>query len=356
MISVYIHIPFCESICTYCDFPKMYKNKQWVNNYLDALEREINKYYKGEKVKTLYFGGGTPSSLSIKELSRLFAITSVFNIDENAEITFECNAEDLTHEKLLFLKDKVNRLSIGIQTFNNKFLKVLGRNKINIDNIILAKKYFKNINIDLMYGFDKETLEDLKKDVNVFLELDIPHLSAYSLILEKNTILYINNYKINDDPALDKYLDQTLKEKGYNHYEISNYAKEGFESKHNLTYWNNDNYYGFGLGASGYLGNVRYDNTRSLNKYIDGFYRFTEKQLDENEIFQNAFILGFRKTKGLNKKEFKDKYDKNIKDFAVIKSLLDKKMLVEDDKNIFINPKYIYLSNEILVKFLEKLY
>lgn len=355
-ISVYIHIPFCTSICTYCDFPKMYKNKEWVNNYLDALEREINKYYKGEKVKTLYFGGGTPSSLSLKELDRLFDITSSLDILDDAEITFECNVEDLTLEKLLFLKDKVNRLSIGVQTFNNKFLKVLGRDKTNIDNIKLAKEHFSNINVDLMYGFDGEDLEDLKKDVLKFLDLDIPHLSAYSLILEENTILYINNYRVNDDTDLDIYLDKTLKENGYKHYEISNYAKEGYESKHNLVYWNNENYYGFGLGASGYLDNVRYDNTRSLNKYLDGFFRLNEKELDENEILQNAFILGFRKIEGISKKDFKEKYDKNINDFEIVKSLINSKILLENKDNVFIDPRYIYLSNEILVKFMEKLY
>ena len=354
-ISVYIHIPFCTSICTYCDFPKVYKKDEWINKYLIALEKEIKQNYKNEKVKTLYFGGGTPSALSIDQLKKLFAITKIFDLEKDAEITFECNLEDLTLEKILFLKEKVNRLSIGVQTFNNKFLKVLGR-KVNIDNIVLVKNYFDNINIDLMYGFAGEKVEDLKRDLKILLNLDVAHVSAYSLILEENTMLYINNYKVNDDTNLDIYLDEELRKNGYNHYEISNYAKEGYESKHNLVYWNNDNYYGFGLGASGYLGNIRYDNTRSLNRYLEGNFRLKENFLDENEKMQNEFMLGFRKMAGINKKDFKTKYGMDMKDLKIIQNLLSEELLLENDNNVFINPKYIYLSNEILVKFLERLY
>ena len=354
-ISVYIHIPFCTSICTYCDFPKVYKKDEWINKYLIALEKEIKQNYKNEKVKTLYFGGGTPSALSIDQLKKLFAITKIFDLEKDAEITFECNLEDLTLEKILFLKEKVNRLSIGVQTFNNKFLKVLGR-KVNIDNIVLVKNYFDNINIDLMYGFAGEKVEDLKRDLKILLNLDVAHVSAYSLILEENTMLYINNYKVNDDTNLDIYLDEELRKNGYNHYEISNYAKEGYESKHNLVYWNNDNYYGFGLGASGYLGNIRYDNTRSLNRYLEGNFRLKENFLDENEKMQNEFILCFHKMAGINKKDFKTKYGMDMKDLKIIQNLLSEELLLENDNNVFINPKYIYLSNEILVKFLERLY
>jgi len=355
MISVYIHIPFCTNICTYCDFPKFYKNNEFTKKYLIELKKEINRYYKGEKVKTLYFGGGTPSSLNLEELETLFEIIKVFNLDKNVEITFECNPEDLIEEKLNFLKNKVNRLSIGVQSFNPKFLKLLGRKKVNIENIILAKKYFNNINIDLMYGFNKQKKEDLKKDIATVLKLDIPHISAYSLILEKNTKLYIDGYKIKEDDILDKFLKKELS-KTFNHYEISNYAKEGYESKHNLTYWNNEHYYGFGLGASGYIDNLRYDNTRSLNKYLDGNYRLEENILDKNETLQNEFILGFRKINGINKKTFKQKYNFDIKDIKIIRNLLDKKQLLENETNIYINPKYIYLSNELLLNFLETIY
>jgi len=351
--AVYIHIPFCRQICSYCDFCKVIKQDKWINNYLDALEKEIKKYYKGDLIKTLYIGGGTPSSLSILQLERLFAILSIFKLDSDAEITFECNCEDLNPELLEFLKDKINRLSIGVQTFNNELIKLLGRKKVNIDNIYLAKKYLDNINIDLMYGFNVSN-EILKDDILKIIKLDIPHISTYNLILQEHTKLYISNYiPCNDDTIHEEFINSILCKHGYNHYEISNYAKEGFESKHNLTYWNNKHYYGFGLGASGYINNIRYENTYSLSKYINGENIRDEHVLDLNETLQNEFILGLRKVKGINVNDFKEKYGFDILDILVVKKLLDDGKLILEKSNIFINPKYLYLSNEILVDFVD---
>lgn len=352
--AVYIHIPFCQNICSYCDFCKLYKNEKWINDYLKELQKEIKQNYKGEKIKTLYIGGGTPSCLNIKQLEKLFEIIKIFNLDENPEITIETNVEDLTKEKLEFLKDKINRLSIGIQTFDEKLLKILDRKPVNIKNIKLAKKYFKNINADLMYNFNEETIDVLKKDIDTLLKLEIPHISTYSLILEPHTKLYIKNYQIqNEDTKNEELINQTLKEQGYTHYEISNYAKEGFESRHNLTYWNNENYYGFGLGASGYIDNERYENTKNITKYLKGYYKETRHILDQNETMQNEFILGFRKIKGINKQQFKQKYNIDIKDLKIVKELLDKKEIIEDENQIYINPKYLYYSNEILINFID---
>jgi len=352
--AVYVHIPFCENICSYCDFCKLYKNEKWINNYLSELQKEINQNYKQEKIKTLYIGGGTPSCLNIKQLEKLFQILKIFKLDNNAEITLEANVEDLTKEKLEFLKDKINRLSIGVQTFNEKLLKLLDRKTVKIENIKLAKNYFKNINIDLMYGFNEETIDTLKEDIKQILKLDIPHISTYSLILEPHTKLYINKYELeNEDTKNEEYINKILKENGYNHYEISNYAKEGYESKHNLTYWNNENYYGFGLGASGYINNERYENTKNIIKYLKGNYKETKHFLDQNETLQNEFILGFRKTKGINKQKFKQKYNININDLDIVKELLNKKQILDNNTNIYINSKYLYYSNEILINFID---
>lgn len=351
--AVYIHIPFCRQICSYCDFCKVIKHEKWVNSYLDALEKEINDNYKGGLIKTLYIGGGTPSSLSILELKRLFEILSVFKLDKDAEITFECNCEDLNLELLEFLKNKINRLSVGVQTFNSELIKLLGRKEVNIDNIILAKKYFNNINIDLMYGFNVPR-DVLKNDVLKILELNIPHISTYNLILEEHTKLYVSGYvPCNDDVSCETFINDILVKNGYNHYEISNYAKEGYESKHNLTYWNNEHYYGFGLGASGYIDNVRYENTHNLSKYIDGEIVRDNHVLDLNETLQNEFILGFRKIKGISRILFKEKYGFDVLDISIVKDLLSNGKLVLDGDNIFINPKYLYLSNEILVNFID---
>lgn len=361
MKAAYIHIPFCDSICSYCDFCKFLKNNEWINKYLDSLQREINNNYKGEILDTIYIGGGTPSCLNELELTKLFNIIKILKLNKEYEFTFECNIENITKDKLkLLYNNGVNRLSMGIQTFNEKYLNFLNRKHTKeqiIENIKLAKEIgFKNINIDLIYGLPNQTLEDLNSDIEEFLKLDITHISTYSLIIEPNTKLYIDNNK-NIDDNLDyemyKLICSKLKDSGYNHYEISNFSKVGHESKHNLTYWNNDNYYGFGIGASGYIDNIRYDNTRSFNKYISGEYIKETHILDINETIENEFILGLRKINGISKEIFKEKYNKDIKDIEVVNKLLDDNKLLEDEKNIYINPNYVYVSNDILVEFIN---
>ena len=359
--SVYIHIPFCDTICSYCDFCKFIKNDEWINKYLEHLYNEIKIKYKGERLETIYIGGGTPSCLNIEQLNKLFSIIKVFNKSKNIEFTFECNIESINEDKLkLLYENGVNRLSIGIQTFNEKYLKFLNRKhtkKEIEEKINLAKKIgFKNINIDLMYALPNQTLDELNNDIDEFLKLDITHISTYSLIIEPNTKVYIErleNIDDNLDYEMYKLISNKLKDNGYNHYEISNFSKKGYESKHNLTYWNNDEYYGFGLGASGYINNIRYDNTRSFNKYINGDYIQESHKLKKIETIENEFILGLRKIKGINKKEFKNKYNKDIKNIEIVNKLLGENKLLEDEKNIYINPKYIYVSNDILVEFIN---
>lgn len=356
--SAYIHIPFCKSICSYCDFSKMYYNSNFVNSYLNALSNEIKKDYKGEILDTIYIGGGTPSTLNIDELKRLFLITNTLNLSDNYEFTIECNIEDVNKEKLeLFKNNKVNRISIGVQSFNNKILKYLNRkydSEIILKKINLAKKYFDNINIDLIYAVNNETIDDLKKDLKMFLSIDIPHISCYSLIIEKNTILYNKNEKyISED--LDRLMYDTIEKtlsSNYCHYEISNYAKKGFESKHNLCYWNNKEYYGFGLSAASYIENKRINNTRNLKKYIE-FNRDKEEEiLTKEDKIRYELILGFRKIKGINKKNFYNKYNIDIHDLYNINELLKKGYLNEDDEYIFIPKEYIYVSNDILINFI----
>ena len=357
-MSIYIHIPFCTHICSYCDFPKVLKNKKWIEEYLKELKKEITKSYKGEIIDTLYIGGGTPSSLDLEDLQKLFNILKIFNLKQDAEITLEANSEDLTEEKLLFLKDKINRLSIGIETFNEKTLKSLNR-KVNIKNIKNSFNYFNNINLDLMYGFKNQTLKDLEEDIDKIIKLNPTHISTYSIIIEPNTKLYIEDYQ-NIDEDLDRKMyekiQKKLKQNNYIQYEISNFSKQGFESKHNLVYWDNKKYYGFGLGAGGYINNERYENTRSLTDYLKGKYKLNIQILNKSEEIQNELILGFRKIEGINKNKFKEKFSLNIKDIEKIKKLLEKKLLIEDKNNIYINPNYIYTSNEILINFIDYVY
>ena len=357
-MSVYIHIPFCDSICSYCDFCKVFYNSKLVDNYLDALRNEINLNYKGEVIDTIYIGGGTPSSLSLEQLVILFDIIKVFKLNNDYEFTFECNIENIDFHKLKFLYDNgVNRLSIGVQTFSEKFLRLLNRNHSKdevVRKIDLAKKIgFNNINIDLIYAIPGENLDDLNYDIDMFLSLGINHISTYSLILEEHTKLYVDGVSSIDedlDRNMYDFICSNLESNGFNHYEISNFCKPSYESRHNLVYWNNMNYYGFGCGASGYVSNVRYDNTRSLNKYISGDFRLNEDVLDRNAILENEFILGLRKISGINICDFSKKYGDIFND--VVNRLISEGKLINDGVNIYINPDYIYVSNSILIDFM----
>ncbi|MGN0993185.1 MAG: radical SAM family heme chaperone HemW [Bacilli bacterium] len=349
----YIHIPFCKKICTYCDFCKMYYNENLINKYLEALDKEIKDNYRGESLKTLYIGGGTPSCLNMDELRKLFEVLKRFELDSNCEFTFECNLNDVTEELLVFLKENnVNRLSIGVESFNEKILKILGR-KYNFDieeKITLVKKYFSNINIDLIYGVNGESLEDLKEELDKFIKLDVSHISIYSLILEDNTILKVNNYE-EIDPDLCRsmydYICDVLEKEGYIHYEISNFSKEGYESKHNLNYWDNGKYYGFGLGASGFTKDIRYSNTRGINKYLKGNFRSEEEIISEKIDMENFMILGLRKIKGVSKQEFFKRYNKKIED------VFDVSKLEENKDYYFIKKDNMYISNYILEDFIN---
>ncbi len=356
--SAYIHIPFCNNICSYCDFCKLLYNKNFVKKYLDALEKEITNNYKNEILDTIYVGGGTPSSLSVSELNKLFSIIKIFKLSKEYEFTFEVNIEDITEEKLEILKEnKVNRLSVGIESFNDKYLKYLGRNytsDIINEKVELAKKYFDNINVDLMYALKNESLDDLEEDIDKILKLDIKHISCYSLIIEKNTKLYIDNTKyISDDLDSDMYdlIDKKLENK-YHRYEVSNYSITSYESRHNLTYWKNNEYYGFGLGAAGYIDNIRYTNTRNLSKYISGSYERQEEVLTKEDKIKYEFILGLRLTSGINKDNFNKKYGININEIEIIKELINKGLLIDDKINIYVPKKYFYVLNDILVNFI----
>ena len=349
--SCYIHIPFCKKICSYCDFCKVYYNEDLIEKYLNALEQEINIYYKNDILKTLYIGGGTPSCLNKKHLTKLFNIINELKLDKTIEFTFECNINDINEKLLLFLKNnRVNRLSIGVESFNNKILNTLGRENIeSINKIKLCKKYFDNINIDLIYGVNNQSLKDLKEDLDKFIKLDIPHISIYSLILENNTILKINNYEeLEDDKVREMYdlICSVLKGNGYIHYEISNFSKKGYKSKHNITYWNNDKYYGFGASASGYIKTKRYTNTLSVNHYIDNIKR-KEEEIDAKKDMENFMILGLRKLEGISNKEFYKRYNKNIKD------VFDTSKLEHENDRYYIKEENLFISNYILSDFID---
>lgn len=359
MLGIYIHIPFCKNICNYCDFCKVYYKTGYVSKYLDSLELEIRNRYKNELVDTIYIGGGTPSSLNIDELKRLFDIIKIFRLRNNYEFTIECNIENIDCDKLRLFRDNgVNRLSIGVESFDKDILKILGRNhdeEIVFKNINLCKKYFNNINIDLIYGVDRD-IDKVKNDIDKFLKLDISHISCYSLILEENTKLYIDRYEYIDediDYEMFKYINDRLTSNGYKHYEISNYSRDGYESVHNKNYWLNGDYYGFGLGAVSYIDNYRISNTKNMSKYLLNDYVSDNEYEDINIRKENDLILGFRLIDGINYKIFNNKYDDDLLCRDVIKKLIDCGKLEINGDYIRCKNEYIYLLNEILVEIMD---
>ncbi|MBQ3511441.1 MAG: radical SAM family heme chaperone HemW [Bacilli bacterium] len=356
-MSCYIHIPFCEKICSYCDFCKMFYNENIVDSYLEQLENEIRTLYKGENLKTIYIGGGTPSCLSLKQLEKLFNIINIFNKSSNLEFTIECNFSNTTREKLeLFKKYGVNRISFGLETTNSKQLKFLEREE-NCEKTkeiiaICRELGFDNINVDLMYALPGETIADLKYDLDFIKSLDIEHVSCYSLIVEEHTKLGINNTE-NVDNELDyqMYLEicKFMSDNKFNHYEISNYSKDGYESKHNLVYWNNEKYYGFGLGASGYIDNRRTTNTRSISNYLKGKYLLEEEILEKDDLVYYEIILNLRKSSGIDLDKLNSLYSVKL-DYI---ELVNLGLLKLEKNKLYIPEDKWYISNEIIIRLLE---
>lgn len=356
MRSVYIHIPFCKSICSYCDFCKFYYKESWALSYMEVLKDEILKYYEEDDIKSIYIGGGSPSSLSIDCLEKLFEIIKVFKVIKDCEITFECNVNDINEELLKILKiNNVNRISIGVQSFNKKKLKYLNRNhnkKQIINNIKLCKNYgFDNINVDFMYALPIETYRMMKSDLKKFLKLKIEHISTYSLIIEDHTVLKnIKAKPLNEDLEykMYKYILKKTKKYGFKHYEVSNFALNNHESIHNKTYWKNEEYYGFGLSSHGFINGVRYENTRNFNKYLNGDYRLNELLVSTEEDMENEVMLGFRLMDGISISHFKEKFGYSIDKIFKIKEAIKKGYLIKENDYIKIPENKIYVMNEII--------
>lgn len=355
--AIYIHIPFCENKCNYCDFLSFKGSMEAKEKYVSYLVKEINLYPK-YTYDTVYFGGGTPSLLSINQIKK---ILDSLNILDSAEITMEVNPKTVDLEYLKKLREiGINRLSIGIQTFDDKRLKMLGRihnsaEAINTyNNARLAG--FTNISLDLIFSLPGENLDDVMLDLKKLIDLKPEHFSIYSLIWEEGTPFYkmLEKGKLkeveNDLEALmyEKIIE-FAKENNYIHYEISNFAKENFEARHNSKYWENREYVGVGLGASGYLDKKRYKNYMQFNKYYDMIeknnYPIAEiENLNDEDIEIYYYILGLRLlNKGVKPS---NKYIK------LCKSLKEDGFLDSSGENFVLSPKGIMLANDILEKFL----
>lgn len=375
--GVYIHIPFCHQICNYCDFNKFYFKNQPVDEYIEALGKEmalVTKKYPEHfcNIETIFLGGGTPTALSAEQLDKLLTyIHAYIPMSSVKEFTSEANPDELSAAKLQVLFDGgVNRLSMGVQSFDQGLLQKIGRTHSNehvYETIALAKQLgFHNISIDLMYGLPGQTMAQWRDSLEKAFALDLPHFSAYSLIVEPKTIFY-NQYakgKLHlptEDLEADMYdvLMQEMALHGLQQYEISNFAKPGFHSEHNKIYWDNDEYAGFGAGAHGYLAGIRYSNHGPLKKYMDAVFAGELPIVHEHEVTlaekrEEQMFLGLRKTDGVMHSIYEEKFNEpmNAQYEQVIKKLVSEGLLEHDERAIRLTRKGRFVGNEVFQQFL----
>lgn len=327
-----------------------------------ALQSEIKNRYKGEVLETLYFGGGTPSLLSPTEFKNLIEL---FNTNRKTEVTAELNPETVTSEYLSEIKASgINRISFGCQTFNDKILEIIGRRHTSQDVIDTVKKSqnagFKNISLDFIYGLPEQTSEMFENDLKKALTLDIQHVSLYGLKIDEGCYFYKNPPQNlpDDDMQADMYLKaiEILTAAGFDHYEISNFAKKGYPSAHNLNYWKNNSYYGFGTAAHGYEKGIRYFNTSNLNDYIKKPLLHSEEHvLSEREKLEEEIFLGFRKMSGIDIMKINKKFNINFEEkyISVLKKYLSTGHLFKNGNYYRLSDKGILVSNTILSEFLN---
>jgi len=373
--AAYLHIPFCEHICHYCDFNKVFLKGQPVDDYLAAMEQEIELALKMdpvEKLDTIFVGGGTPTSLNERQLARFCGIIRQhFPAGPNLEFTFEANPGDLSQEKLQILKDAgVNRISLGVQTFNDELLKKIGRvhrAKDVFRTIEIAKKTgFDNISVDLIFSLPTQTIADFKDSLEKAFSLEIPHFSAYSLIIEPKTVFYnlmrkgqLQTPGEDIEAQMYELVMEEMEKHGFHQYEISNFSRPGFESRHNVTYWNNEYYYGFGAGAHGYVNGYRRSNIGPVNKYIETVKQGSLPILEEHQVtraeqMEEEMFLGLRKTKGISISRFQEKFSENPLQLFhnEIDELIRKQWIEVNEDNIYLTKTGRLLGNEVFQAFI----
>lgn len=366
-LGLYVHIPFCKRKCSYCDFCSGAGYTQAERHaYIERLVEEIKGYKSKPKKKltSIFFGGGTPSLLTGKEFEKITrSIKENFEISEDFEFTVEANPGTLDREGLLEYKRLgVNRLSIGLQSIHENELKILGRIH-NYEDFVtvfrMAREVgFDNINVDLMYSIPEQNSESLKKTLDAVLSLSPEHISAYSLILEEGTPLYENrgSYSFPDDDVDAQNYDlicRTLSQNGYLHYEISNYARNGRESRHNLIYWRAKEYIGVGVSAHSYYGGVRYSNSSSFNDYLNGVSG-DKRPLSARERAYEYVMLGLRLGTGISLSKYKEKFGEDflLGREEIIGRLRENGLLDMREDRIFLTEKGLYVSNAVLVELL----
>lgn len=403
-IGLYIHIPFCKHKCYYCDFVSYANKKKFFKKYVECVKKEIGKYARENRImsehglepkyviKTIYIGGGTPSLIDeeyiediLKSIRENFEITS--NLEENyeaqdeeiknynsqIETTIEVNPGTVTKEKLQkYLECGINRLSIGLQAVQDNLLKEIGRIHAfeDFQNVYKWAREvgFENINVDLMIGLPNQTLDDVKESTKKVMALKPEHISVYSLILEENTkledMVIKGKLELPDDEIERKmywYVKKTLEKHKYIHYEISNFARPGFESKHNSDCWNQNEYIGIGAAASSFMNNARYENTSDLEEYISNIENDKpskniqlQELLDDESKIDEYMMLSLRKISGVNISEFKRKFNQNpiIRYNKILEKLIKEELIEIDGNNIRLSSKGIDLANLVWEEFI----
>ncbi|MBB6454331.1 oxygen-independent coproporphyrinogen-3 oxidase [Salirhabdus euzebyi] len=372
--SVYIHIPYCHEICHYCDFTKVYYNEAQANDYLDALQQEIKLYIGNERVKvnTIYIGGGTPTSLSDTQFQKLLQIVhQSFDVENCKEYTIEANPGEFSEEKMKMLTEMgVNRISLGVQVLDDHFLKMLNRNHQvkDVDHTVLGLQSngITNISMDFIYALPNQTLDHFRTTLQGALDYQLPHYSAYALQIEPKTVFYMRYQKGKltkppEEIEAEMYttLVTEMEKKGLMHYEVSNFGKVGYESQHNLTYWDNQYYFGFGAGAHGYLEGKRIVNLRPVNHYIKFINEnkrpvLHEEIITKKEQIEEEMFLGLRKAAGVSKDKFQAKYHVTIDELyrSELEVLKKKGWLKEDSEHIMLTKNGMLFGNDVFSRFL----
>ena len=369
--GIYIHIPFCRKRCNYCDF-FFTTNLNLLDKFIENLNQEIilaSQDYKDAEFDTVFFGGGTPSILSLKQIeSILNTFHKEYKISSSNEVSIECNPEDLDNYNLKELKKiGINRLSLGVQSFIDSELKFLTRehsSKQAEDVIVKAKDHFENISVDIIYSLPHQKKDDVEYSLNKLIEFEIPHISAYTLIYEEKTLLYkqlmkkaVSQNSDTLEAELYEFVSDKLTTEGFTHYEISNFAKEGFESKHNLKYWKYVNYLGFGPSSHSFFNKKRWENFRSIKKYEESLRKGhlpieKEHTLNKNEM-RTEFIMLALRSKGVNFEKYKKLFDEDFKSKyeESINELTKNKYAVMNTGEFKLNENGYAIADEIIAKY-----
>ena len=353
---LYIHVPFCNTICFYCDFAHRVYDFDLAEKWLNRLDKEIEDNCF-DQYETIYIGGGTPSCLSDEQLDHLLSMIDPYT-KQVQEYTIEVNPESLDQNKIdIFRKHNINRISMGVQSADDEILKTLNR-RHTYDDVrksirLLKENSLDNISVDLMYSLPGQDMKILEDTVEQILKLDVPHISLYSLTIEENSVFGKKGIESLDEEIeadMYEYIDKTLKDNGYIHYEVSNFCKEGFESKHNMGYWLYDDFLGLSIGASGKIGNRRYTNTRDFNKYIDSEdIRDEDLELSIEDMKFENIMMSLRTIHGLDIDRFYKKYGCDLlKEYE--KGISQKEIRIENGKLICTN---LEMLNHVLLEFMK---